>query len=348
MGLATLAVAGQASAQSSVTIFGVVDAALSHGSGSVSSKWSQTTSGNSQSRLGFRGTEDLGGGLTAGFWLEAGLANDSGLGQATNTNNQSSGGGAANGITFNRRSFLSLAGGWGEVRLGRDYTPQFWNLALYDPFGLCGVGTSQMFVGTNGLSVAGTVPTGTRASNSIAYFLPVNSAGVFGQATYYMGENPSGTPTHDDGTGYGVRIGYASGPVNVALALSKTDYSTGDVKQNNVGASYDFGVDKVQVQASRESVGALKGRGYLLGGVVPFGPDLVRASVSSYRTDASGAPRSTKLALGYVHNFSKRTAIYVGIARMTNSAAANQALNGAQTALGRSSRGFDAGLTHSF
>ena len=101
--LAVLAASGAAMAQSSVTLFGVVDATYAYGSGSVSNKSQLTNSGYNSSRLGFRGVEDLGGGMSASFWLEAGLNNDNGTGGVTNTNNQaatSTGGG----LTFNRRS----------------------------------------------------------------------------------------------------------------------------------------------------------------------------------------------------------------------------------------------------
>src|SRR4051812_28339740 len=86
--LAVLAAAGAASAQSSVTLFGIVDATLAFGKGEVTDRTSLTNSGLNSSRLGFRGTEDLGGGMSASFWLEAGVANDDGSGAATSTNNQ--------------------------------------------------------------------------------------------------------------------------------------------------------------------------------------------------------------------------------------------------------------------
>lgn len=170
---AGVALVGLASAQSSLTLFGVIDATLAHGSGSLSNKTQLTNSGNTSSKLGFRGVEDLGGGMSASFWLEAGVNTDNGTGQATNTNNQSSGGPPAGvnggqGLTFNRRSTVSLAGPWGEVRLGRDYAPHFWNLVLNDPFGLVGVGVTQTF--NSGL----TGTTASRASNSISYFTPGN------------------------------------------------------------------------------------------------------------------------------------------------------------------------------
>lgn len=147
IGMAVLVAAGTASGQSSVTLFGVVDATLSYGHGTISNKTQLTNSGYNASRLGFRGVEDLGGGMSASFWLEAGLANDNGTGAASNPNNQATGAAAANaggqGLTFNRRSTVSLSGGWGELRLGRDYVPQYWNLATFDPYGNLGVGTGQ-------------------------------------------------------------------------------------------------------------------------------------------------------------------------------------------------------------
>src|SRR3954470_15114994 len=90
--LAVLAAAGAASAQSSVTLFGIVDATVQHVSNSGPGGGSVTrlhNSGESSSRLGFRGTEDLGGGMSGSFWLEAGLNNDDGTGQTLSTNNQS-------------------------------------------------------------------------------------------------------------------------------------------------------------------------------------------------------------------------------------------------------------------
>ena len=108
--------AGVASAQSSVTLFGIVDVGLRNvKNGSNADLWTQSTDGLNSSRLGFRGVEDLGGGMSAGFWLEAGLAADSGaMGGSNGLAAPTSG--AAN--IFNRRSTVSLMGNWGEIRLG--------------------------------------------------------------------------------------------------------------------------------------------------------------------------------------------------------------------------------------
>ncbi|MBK6556571.1 MAG: porin [Comamonadaceae bacterium] len=194
--LAVLAASGAAMAQSSVTLFGVVDATIRYVDGGTNGNiWSLTNSGYNSSRLGFRGTEDLGGGLSASFWLEAGVNNDNGTGSATSTNNTVAGSASANtgtqGLTFNRRSTVSLAGSWGEVRLGRDFVPYFWNTTIFDPFGTNGVGAVSNFtlVGLGlltGNSLNSTAA-GVRASNSIGYFMP-NISGFYGQAMYAMGE----------------------------------------------------------------------------------------------------------------------------------------------------------------
>jgi len=349
--LAVLAsAAGAASAQSSVTLFGIVDATVAYGRASGgANKWQLTNSGYNSSRLGFRGVEDLGGGMSASFWLEAGLSNDNGTGVATNLNNQATGAtGGATGLVFNRRSTVSLAGGFGELRLGRDYTPQFWNLTVFDPFGTNGVGTTLTTQG------GFTGVTAVRASNSIGYFLPGNLGGFYGQAQYYMGENVrNGAATEKDGNGVGVRVGFANGPFNVALALSETKYAAGKVKQNNIGGQWDFGMAKAMAQYAWDKNGALEGKGWLIGGLFPVGAGEIRAAVSSYKIDnVTGLdPKGTKVALGYVHNLSKRTAVYTTYARLKNKDGnAFGALNGATLGAGtdRSSSGLDLGIRHSF
>ncbi|WP_096698395.1 porin [Polaromonas sp. AER18D-145] len=352
--LAILAAAGVASAQSSVTLFGVVDAVYAHGSGSgvgSSSKSQLTDSGYNSSRLGFRGTEDLGGGMSASFWLEAGMNNDNGSGDLTSLNNQTGGTTGGGGLTFNRRSTVSLASGLGELRLGRDYTPQFWNQTVFDPFGTNGVGTTQ----TLNSSLGGN--TAVRASNSIGYFLPGNLGGFYGQFQAYMGENnKTGAATEKDGNGSAIRLGYANGPINVAMATSSTKFAatatTGKIRSTNLGGSYDFGVAQAMALVTRDKVSStptsVTGKGALIGALVPMGAGQIRVAYSTYKTDAAGTPKSKKWALGYVHNLSKRTALYTTFARVTNSGGASQALNGAVTAVNARSTGYDFGIKHSF
>jgi predicted porin len=246
-----------------------------------------------------------------------------------------------------------VGGRWGEVRLGRDYTPQFWNLTVYDPFGTNGVGTNQV----SSSSIGG--PTNTRASNSITYLYGHNfnassalgAAGVHVALQHYLGENNSGTPTSRDGTGSGLRVGYNGGPVSVAASLSSTRYAVGTIRTTNVGAAYDFGVARLMAMYDRDHVGsavAANGKGYLVGATVPVGAGEIRAAYSHYKVDTAGSPATKKYALGYVHHLSKRTALYGTYARVSNSGPATQALNGAVTGAGQSSNGFDFGVRHTF
>jgi len=363
--LAAMAVTGVASAQSSVTLFGVVDACYTHGSGSTSNNTSLGNSCYNSSRLGFRGTEDLGGGMSASFWLEAALANDNGQSGATNATNQAAAAALGNGqqgLTFARRSTVSLAGGFGEIRLGRDYTPTFWNDTVFDPFGTNGVGTN-VISSVRGTTGAGAITVGAaarnatyaRASNSIGYFLPGNLGGFYGQAMYAMGENNSGAATSDDGRYVGARVGFANGPINVAAAFGKVRNSvSGDVSSNNFGASYDLGVAQLMGEYASDKTtlaGAeTKLTGYLIGGLVPMGAGQIRAAYSTakVKTAAGSVGAAKKFALGYVHNLSKRTAVYATYARLSNSDGAALALNSAVTPANGSSSGYDFGIRHSF
>lgn len=347
LAIAVLAASGAAFAQSSVTLFGVVDATIAIGRGTDSNKTQLTNSGYNASRLGFRGVEDLGGGLNGSFWLEAGLNNDDGSLAGTSVNNQALAADApgvragSQGLTFNRRSTLSLGGGFGEIRLGRDYTPQFWNHTVYDAFGTVGVGTSVL---ASSLNRGG--PTFVRASNSIGYFLPGNLGGFNGQVQYSMGENAS-TGTKD-GNGYGLRFGYGAGPIAANVAYSRTTYAAGNITTTNVGGSYNFGVAKVMGLYDQDKNGTVTGKGFNVGVSAPVGAGEIRGAYSSYKTNAAGTPKADKIAIGYVHNLSKRTAAYTTFARVKNSGGATQALNGATTSANSSSTGFDFGIRHSF
>ena len=262
---------------------------------------------------------------------------------------------------------MSLAGGWGEFRLGRDYTPQFWNLTVFDPFGTNGVGTSATFLGAGPVAPNQTDPVWVRASNSIGYFLPGNLGGFYGQIQHYRGENASNVANSGDGNGTAFRFGYAAGPVNVAVASGRTSYAlvaapaagqpAGSTRATNIAGSWDFGFLKLMAQASRDRADALtgevKGKGYLLGATAPVGAGVVKLAVSQYTTDvvAGTDPRARKIALGYVHNLSKRTAVYTTVARVTNNATSNVSVfTGAagSPSLGSKSTGYDLGIRHSF
>jgi predicted porin len=345
--LVALAASATASAQSSVTLFGIVDAVLTRGIGSVSSKTELANSGYNSSRIGFRGTEDLGGGMFAGFHIEGAINNDDGTGAATNSNNQASGVGAGvagrQGLTFGRKMHVTLGGTWGEIRLGRDYTPIYPNKSTFDTFGTNGVGSNQVQVSNIGGF------TSVRASNSIGYFLPPNLGGFYGQAMYFLGENNSGAANSKDGSGAGIRVGYAAGPFNVAVATQRTRFVAGDITTTNAGVSYNAGFAVFKAMFDRDSIeGGATGKGALIGANIPFGPHEVRTSYSYYERDIAGNPKIAKVALGYVYNFSKRTNVYTTVARGRNSGGSAVGLNNSVTGANQKTTGFDVGVMHSF
>jgi predicted porin len=343
LAVAALAASAAASAQSSVTLFGVVDTTLnwtrSHGSAGAH-RFQLTNAGYNTSRIGFRGSEDLGGGMFAAFWLEAGLSSDDGnAGNAIAPGNQASL--ASTGLNFGRRATVSLGGNWGEARLGRDYTPQYFNLAAFDPFTINGAGTNVVYQG----GITGV--TQVRASNTISYLLPPGLGGIYGEVQYYAGENLSTAgATADDGSGGGVRVGYSSGPLNIAVATGHTHYAAGNVNQSNIGAQWSFGFARVMALAARDSRGSVDARGWSLGTLVPVGPGEIRLAYSRY--DVDPGPRFAKWAVGYVHHLSKRTALYTTYARLKNSEEGTLSMGGVPVSPNNSVTAVDLGIRHSF
>ncbi|MGA0570256.1 porin [Variovorax sp. VNK109] len=359
--LAALAVAGVASAQSSVTLFGIVDAAVGHQSTSGgASATGLVNSGYNSSRLGFRGVEDLGGGLSASFWLEAGINNDNGSFGTTNTNGTAASGSGGGGLTFNRRSTVSLSGGFGEIRIGRDFTPTFWNDTVFDPFGTNGVGTNLFSTAAGATHTAAGYSTYVRSSNTVGYFLPSNIGGFYGQVQYGFDEQTA-PAAGSVGQYKGLRFGYQAGPVNVALAWGETSGvagGIGDTQTVNLGASYDLGVAKIMGEWGRVDVdsgtlglGSVDLDGWLLGVSVPVGAGEIRAAYSKVSDSgvltADGS--ANKIALGYVHNLSKRTALYATYARISNKNGLGFAVGGLAGGLANAnSKGYEFGVRHSF
>ena len=142
LALGTLALAAAAGVQaqsSSVSIYGSIDQYFNHMSSSSGAHINALQDGKDlRSRLGFRGSEDLGAGLKASFWLEMGLQPDTGKNASVWGN-----GGVDNQLFFNRRSTVSLSNQWGELRLGRDYTVNFNVSGKFDAFGANGFGNGS-------------------------------------------------------------------------------------------------------------------------------------------------------------------------------------------------------------
>ena len=347
--------AGMAHAQANVEIFGLLDIGYLYtsadGNGSVSSI---NTDGNTSSRLGFRGTEDLGGGLKAAFWLEAAVSPDSGIGGSTSVENKTAGLSGINGsqgLTFGRRSTVSLIGGFGELRLGRDYVPSFNNLTVsMHPFGTNGVGNAgQLFyqVNTGGT----TARTNVRASNSIGYFLPANLGGFTGHFMYALGEQASNAGAiADDGTHVGARIGYRSGDLNMALATGTTKYATGDFTQTNFAINYQFGPAKLMYLWGKNDVGVTSTTVNMVGTQYKVSTGEVRFAYTTLKADKV-ANDATQWAVGYVHDLSKRTALYANYSQLSNDGTGTKFTVGSgnnTTTPGGGSTGYEVGVRHSF
>ncbi|NDZ11859.1 porin [Variovorax sp. WS11] len=340
--LALLGAVTTTHAQSSVTLQGTVDVGLAYSKGSLTSRKGLISGGNATSKLIFRGVEDLGGGLYAMFWLESGLNADDGTGQPTNINNQPTGATASGLMTFNRRSIVGLGGSWGEMHLGRDWSPSYETfVSKFDPFALA--------VGL-GINYSGSInPNQIRASNTISYLTPKVLGGFGLNVQHWFGENTSGTPTERNGTGSGVRLTYDSGPINAAATFMQTSYATGDAIYRNIAGAYDFEVARLSFNVNHDQQGQLKQSGWLVGLTVPVGVTLLKASYSTIRTKQTGQdPEGRKLAIGAVYNLSKRTALYSTIATIRNSGGARYATVNATTAPNRSSTGIDLGIRHNF
>jgi predicted porin len=343
------AFAGVASAQSSVTLYGTIDLNAKYVKNDGSDRrYSLSQDGINSSQLGFRGIEDLGGGLKAGFVLLAGVNADTGT---TNTK------------FFNRRATVSLLGGFGEVRLGRDYTPTFWNDTIFDAFGTNGLGDSSHVL---------QLPTATfvRADNSIGYFLPSNIGGVYGQFMAAAAEGGgNGTTSINPGRYIGGRVGFAAGPFDIAAAYGQqrftgvapninTSGTSGEQKTWNIGGSYDFGVVKLLGYFDRDTVESARENRLSISAVVPLGQGELHAGYD--RSKLSGSRGALNLdnkvdqfKVGYVYNLSKRTAVYTNISRLSNgnqsqlSVAGGGSITAAPTAGGKS-QGAEFGVRHFF
>lgn len=359
--LAAIAIVSGASAQSSVTVFGLLDVGVSYyqatssfynkipfvpaiiaAPGDVtSSKWAMSTANYAGSRIGFRGTEDLGGGLAASFWLEAGIANDTGTGTAV--------GGAFN---FNRRSTVSITSVLGELRLGRDYTPTYLSDVKFDPFGFSGVGGTMISVIGSNLAIArgpgstqSTSDNYARTSNSIGYFLPPNLGGFYGQLIYALPEQTKTSNVPDSpsskGQYFGGRFGYSNGPFDLTISYGSSqalDQTVGVLPLNNklvqtsFGGTYDFGPVKAfaEIAQFQDRFAVANARlinkynGGLIGFSVPIGVSEIRGAYSRVNFENglkgtspfAGDASTEKLALGYVYNLSKRTMLFATIAKI--------------------------------
>ncbi|MES2830918.1 MAG: porin [Pseudomonadota bacterium] len=299
---------GIASAQTSVTIYGVADVGITRQDNGATVTNRLDSGNQSGSRLGFKGTEDLGGGLSGQFVLEQGFNIDTGS-VASATNN-----------AFNRQAYLGLTGPFGQLRLGRQKTVMYDALDAIDPFRISNrSGMDRLFLRNTGGA--------SRADNQISYFTPTFVPGLTGQITYALGEQTN----NQAGRSMGASLNYAAGPLFVTLdyLLIHNNFATGVIpgsvpaalfpdqtaRSTLAGATYDFGIVKAHAAVGIEKGGfaglnrATDARDYMLGATVPFGASAVQVSALK-KQDRIGNGDAKQYAAGYTYALSKRTNFY--------------------------------------
>ncbi|MDN2700102.1 porin [Janthinobacterium sp. SUN073] len=354
--LAVLAAAtGVAQAQSSVVIYGTVDAGFVSERGGVNGNVNKLDSGvASASRLGFKGTEDLGSGLSALFLLEAGFNVDSGAQGAP---------GKAEAL-FGRQAYVGLSSKTtGTLTLGRQYTPWYNTLSkVADPFAAGYAGSAKNLF-----------PANTRTSNTVLYTSP-NFNGFDGDVAYTFGEQAE---SNKIGRQIGASVGYSNGPLNARLAYNNTSnenvvaaQSTGSGRNWLAAANYDFAVAKAYVAygANKGQSSALRNNtdrnaysltqlsaapstdsnNILVGATVPVGPaGTVMASFIRTNDKTRFNADADQWAVGYSYALSKRTSTYASYAKIKNKNFAGYTV-GNNSNVGTGDKAFNVGVRHSF
>jgi predicted porin len=359
LALAVLAtVASTASAQTNVTLYGMVDAGIDYDTSKNpgGAKWALQSGQQSSSRIGFKGSEDLGNGMTANFVLENGFQLDDGtLKYPVN---------ATTPRLFGRQAWVSLDGAFGSIKLGRQYSAMFFALGAIDPFGVATSANAQNVFGF-GLDAMDPI---SRSDNTISYTTPT-VAGFNALGGYKFGENAGAFNT---GSSKFVGVTYANGPLLAVASFQSTDNvsfgaattalgaivapsglgavanTTGAlVKTGVVGATYDFGVAKVALAyggTKATAAGDVNMHNYLVGFTAPAGTGSVLGSwLRNDITDISGAV-TNMYSLGYKYPLSKRTGLYAYTSYTRNGSAVrlNAQVNG------QTDRDVSFGVNHKF
>ena len=300
-------VSGAAFAQSSVTLYGVADVGIGKEAGQKTGMISSTYINHLTSYIGFRGIEDLGGGLKAGFRLEQYVNMEDG---AT---------ASANGFlrqgneTYGRAANLWLEGGFGRFKMGRSETPSYNALTTWSIVGDANYSPSLQRYGAAGSAA--------RASSQFSYRTPV--FGGFSAEVAFVSKGDNNNKAK-----YDLNIIYENGPISAGAAYNKTQ----DAKANYaLGAKYNFGMFALSagyydvrnlVKYTPPAGAKLRLSGYSLGGSVSF--DNVTLAVELQRQNKSelqypnAVQKFRKYTDGVVeakYSLSKRTFIYADYLR---------------------------------
>lgn len=314
--LAALSAAASAQQASSVTLYGLVDTNLAQSKTHAGAKVTglDEVPNPRGSRFGFRGSENLGGGLRALFQLEAGLSAKDG---ATTANNQ----------LFNRHAWVGLAGGFGELTLGRqDTLTRTLNLGNYND--VATEGEISVTTANSGLQLMQNF--GSRVNNTIRYTSPAFS-GVRVRVQSALGQKVTASTN-------GALVTYDKNPLRLAVAYEYYDGAgvTGIDRWNQattVGGQYDLGfatialgyqsTDRLLANAAANtltSAAALpEHSAYNIGAIIPISKELVlrvQYTTSTTKTPAAGVAKASsrdysRTGVSARYAFSRRTFGYV-------------------------------------
>jgi len=315
--VAFAAMAAVTGAMAEVTIFGIVDQAYGMTTTKKGTTSTKTTTVGAQytgSELGFKGSEDLGGGMKANFQIH--------FSPSTETTAPPTG----------YQSHVGLNGDFGSVKLGQYFSPMFFNVVTYDATGLSPFGGN----------VAPVAPTVALISNAIQYDLPTVVPGL--GVSYAMAKGEVGRPapaTSALNDISNIRLNYATGPFSVGISTATTKGAAGvSTKDSSTGLSYDLGMAKLFYYSvsSKASTASVASKGSNIGISIPFGATTFNASSSSAKTGPTQA-ESKGSVLQVKHDLSKRTSLIFqnGSTKIT-SGASN----------GDSTKGSALGLWHAF
>jgi predicted porin len=323
-------VAGTAQAQSSVTVYGVIDTgynSLENKTSGASPSTTETTAiaagqlaGNGEaaaSRLGFRGTEDLGGGLKANFVLESGIAQNTAL-------------------AFGNRGFWAglQDAKMGEIRIGRQDTFARTNWLAHDQLAFANVVGNLAHSTALAGSTGATTSSHTDRNVAVNYLSPRFSGVQLSLGMTQDDTETTGSAKTKNGSGSQVGLNYAAGKFSAGVAyVEATNYTAAGTstaatnvkaKDTSAAASYDLGFAKVAyIYNKRETTDAVSAastsngerESHAFSASVPLTPKLVGrlgygfgerrvGATSEYTGDIKGY----QAALNY--NLSKRTMVY--------------------------------------
>jgi len=351
------AYAGTASAQSSVTMYGVLDAGLNYEKPAVAGSGNEFSLGSgisTPSRIGFKGSEDFGGSLKALFQIEAGVQIDNG--QSTQT-----------GTLFNRASWIGLSGDFGTVMAGRQFTPMYNALYSIDPFELGMAGNAGNLMHLGGANLVGGNLTGgnhtwlengggSMEQNNSMRYVSHDYKGLSIEFNYGFGGTAGST---SDGSETGYTVNYDQGPVHLLASydgINATNFSN-TFKTTLVGGSINWGEYGLplktnfgyQTNKGTDLIGSniVNSTDLLLGLRVPLGRHEVLFSYIHLDSKTNPSYQANQYALGYTYALSNRTSFYTSIGEISNK-------NGSEFTLGNASnpgygvKAFDLGIRHSF